>query len=81
MKTRKSASDQFQRKKNTSTVTQDVALKALAAILSSLQLDDETENENEKNLDDTQSTIIFDDSQQNHSQSSSQKSTQNPKQR
>ena len=30
---------------------------------------------------DTQSTIIFDDSQQNNSQSSSQKLTQNPKQR
>ncbi len=76
MKTWKSASDQFQRKKNTSAVTKDVALKALAAILSSLQLDDENnkeeENENEKNLDVTQSTIIFDDSQQNHSQSSSQ---------
>jgi hypothetical protein len=40
------------RGKNTSAVTKDVALKALAAILSSLQLDNESnkdkENENEK---------------------------------
>ena len=71
-------------KKNTSAVTKDVALKALAAILSSLQLEDESnkdeENENEKLLDGTQSTIIFDDTQQNPSQSLSQKLTPNPNQ-
>jgi len=71
-------------KKNTLAVTKDVALKTLAAVLSSLHWEDESnkdeENENEKNLDDTQSTIIFDDSQQNPSQSSSQNLTQNPKQ-
>jgi hypothetical protein len=42
----------FREKKPTSAVTKDVALKALAAILSSLQLDDENnkeeENKNEK---------------------------------
>ena len=71
-------------KKNTTAITKDVALKTLAAVLSSLHWEDESnkdeENENEKTLDDTQSTIIFDDSQQNNSQSSSQKLTQNPKQ-
>ncbi len=70
-------------KKNTSAVTKDVALKTLAAVLSSLHWEDESnkdeENENEKTLDDTQSTIIFDDSQQNPSQSLSQNLTQNPK--
>ncbi len=74
------------REKKTSAVTKDVALKALAVLLSSLQLegesnkDEENENENEKSLDDTQSTIIFDDTHQNPSQSSSQTWTQNPKQ-
>ncbi len=68
-------------KKNTSAVTKDVALKTLAAVLSSLHWEEESNKdvENEKNLDDTQSTIIFDGTQ-NPSQSSSQNLTQNPKQ-
>ena len=70
-------------KKNTSAVTKDVALKTLAAVLSSLHWEDESnkdkENENENFLDDTQSTITFDDTQ-NPNQSSSQYLTQNPKQ-
>ena len=64
-------------------VTKDVALKTLAAVLSSLHWEDESnkdkENENENFLDDTQSTITFDDTQ-NPNQSSSQYLTQNPKQ-